>query len=116
VSITDKELLSWAAGVIEGCGTIASTVREGPSRMYAEIVLLVPVGHSDQIKRLTIAANNGGVAHSPVGFELVGYSAIRGFMADLWPYFSPVTRTQVNMELKRHKLLAAEQRSKGLTR
>ena len=105
--MSQKDLLIWAAGVVEGCGVVVSTVKQGPTRMYHAIDLLVPVSSSEQIRRLTIAAGNGSVHKEPTGFVLGGYAAVRGFIADLWPYFTPAKRSEINMELKRFKLLKA---------
>jgi hypothetical protein len=111
-----KELLIWSAGVIEGCGILAVSIQQGPTRMYHAIDLLVPLNDSRQIRRLTIAANNGSVSKMPKGFHLGGHAAVRGFLEDLWPYLSPAKKKEFNAELKRYKYYRAQDKQRGLTR
>lgn len=110
-----KELMAWSAGVIEGCGVLSVSIEQGPTRMYHAIDLLVPLDNSQQIKRLTIAANNGSVSKMPKGFHLGGYAAIRGFLEELWPYLSPAKKKEFNGELKRYKYYRAQDKLRGLT-
>lgn len=107
-----NELLAWAAGVIEGCGVLACSIEQGPTRMYHAIDLLVPLSDSAQIRRMTIAADNGSVHREPTGFVLGGYDAIRSFLREIWPYLSSAKKRELNGELKRYKLL----KSQGLTK
>lgn len=107
-SMNYRESLIWAAGVIEGCGVVAVTIEQGPTRMYHAIGLLAVTGNPDVNDRLIDAVGNGDVIMAPSGdpcFELGGYAAIRGFLADIWPFLTPHKRTEINSELRRYKLL-----------
>lgn len=107
MAMTEKELLIWAAGVVEGAGVVAVHIVQGPMKIYPALSLLVPLSDSSQIRRMTIAAGNGNVSKTPTGFELSGYAAVRGFVEQLWPYLTVAKRREINMEMKRLKLMKA---------
>lgn len=101
----ERDLLIWAAGVLDGCGMVACTVESGPNgHMYHALTLLVPLADAEQIRRLTIAAGNGSVSREPVGFELGGKAAVKGFLEAVWQWLSPGTRKRFNIELRRFKM------------
>ena len=110
--MNERETLIWAAGVLEGCGTVASHIVQGPTRMYHQISLLAVTGNPEVNARLIDALGNGIEVSAPSGapcFVIDGYAGVRGILEQVWKYLTPHTRHEFNGELKRFKLLSKGQ-------
>lgn len=110
--MNERETMIWAAGVFEGCGVVASNVRQGPTRMYHQISLLAVTGNPEVNARLIDAFGNGIVIEAPSGdpcFSIDGYAAVRGILEEVWKFLTPHTRRVFNAELKRFKMLGKGQ-------
>lgn len=105
--MNDHDSLIWAAGLLDGCGYLIISVEQGPTRMYHAITLLAVTGDAKGVERMIDASGNGGLdQYSPSHFiwSLQGIAAIKGFLADVWPYLLPATRSRFNMEIRRYRL------------
>lgn len=111
--MTEKELLIWAAGVVDGRGIIATTVEQGKRKMFPAITLLVPLSHEQQYDRMLEIAGNGSRVNNSDYYELGGYGAVKGFMAELWPYLTPSKRSEINAELRKFKALKLELKNRA---
>jgi hypothetical protein len=102
----ERDLMIWAAGVMEGCGSLTVTREVGPTgREYHALTLLVPLDHAEQVRRLLIAAGNGVENKAPLGFELGGPAAIKGFLGSIRQWLTPEAKSRFNTELRRFKQL-----------
>ncbi len=108
MTLSDEATLVWAAGAIEGAGQLIITVEQGPSRTYHAATLVVWLSEPGQLARLMIAGGNGSLLGEPLHWELTGMPAIRGFIEELWPYFTTEYRAKLNQELRRYKMYRAE--------
>lgn len=95
-------LLIWTAGLYEGCGSIMMTPEEGPLKKYLAISINFPTNDPSICTRLEAVVNNGTASN--IGFEVGGYSAVRGFLHEIWPYLSPAGKSQANAALKHYKV------------
>lgn len=106
--INEKYRLIWAAGLIDGCGVVITSIEQGPTRMYAAFSLLVRTRDRSALVRMKGAVNNGEILEDDQGFLLSGYAATRGFIAEVWPWLSTETKERINIEIRKYKVLKAD--------
>lgn len=106
--MNSEQLMAWAAGLLDGCGTLYITIEQGPTREYHAITLQVAPSDAKGVERMIIASGNGGPSRTFPElnvWELRGIEAIRGFLAEVWPLLLPETRSRFNHEIKRYRAL-----------
>jgi hypothetical protein len=100
---TREELLAWAAGMVGANAAYIVTPEQGPTKKYLSFTMNVIVGDDEEGRRLCEVNGNGGPSAGGVGWELGGYAANRGFLAQVWKYLSPSARTTANNAIKHYK-------------
>jgi hypothetical protein len=107
--VTEEEIKIWCAGMLDASGILASTIERGPTgKEYHALTLCVAAASPQHASRLTLAANNGAVTEEyPMVWQLGGPAAIKGFLAEVWPYLSSAKKSEVNGELRKFKQLAS---------
>lgn len=100
------DLLRWAAGYYEGCGTITISPVQGPLKVYLSIIITMPAAGDSQKERLLAVIHNGTALEQ--SFEVGGWAAVRGFWREIWPYLSPEGRTQANNAIRHFKSTKAK--------
>jgi hypothetical protein len=117
--VNEKNRLIWAAGMIDASGRVIASVEQGPTRTYAALSLVVVCNRFDAHARMMSAANNGERLQDDKAFLLSGYAAVRGFLAEVWPWLTNDTKREINAEIRKYKEMKAAAlalRHKGLTR
>jgi len=112
--VNEKNRLIWAAGMIDGCGVVVATIEQGPTRTYAALSLIVVSKRFDAHARMMSAAGNGERLEDDKGFLLSGYAAVRGFIAEVWPWLTADTKREINAEIKKYKALKANLNARRL--
>ena len=110
--VNEKNRLIWAAGMLDGCGVVVATIEQGPTRTYAALSLVIVSKRSDALARIIGAAANGEVLEN--AFLLSGYAAVRGFIAEVWPWLTADTKREINAEIKKYKALKADLNARRL--
>lgn len=104
--VNEKNRLIWAAGMIDGCGMVVATIEQGPTRMYAALSLVIVSKRPAAVARMMSAVSNGEVLEG--AYLLSGYAAVRGFIAEVWPWLAADTKREINAEIKKYKALKAD--------
>lgn len=95
------DLLRWAAGYYEGCGTITIHPEQGPIQKYLSITINMRVAGDNQKERLLAVIHNGTAFEAT--FEVSGIAAVKGFWREIWPYLSAEGRAQANAALRHYR-------------
>jgi hypothetical protein len=106
--VNEKNRLIWAAGMIDGCGVVVATIEQGPTRTYAALSLVVVCKRRDALSRMISAVSNGEILEDDTGYLLSGYAAVRGFIAEVWPWLTADTKREINAEIKKYKAIKAD--------